>query len=70
MGLVEFKIIVHICRVLATSLAVHLARVVSLDPALLVAAEGVAGQIRVLLVQVVLGLVGLFRTGGLVYSLV
>lgn len=63
--LIELEIIVHIGRVLAASLAVHLTRVIALDPSLLVAAKRVAGQIRVLLVQVVFGLVGLFRARGL-----
>ena len=41
----------------------HLVRVVSLDPSLLVPSKRIPRQVRVLLVQVVLGLVRLLRIG-------
>lgn len=59
--LIELELIVHICCVLAASL-VYFARVVFLDPTLLVPSERIPGEVRVLLIQVVFRLVSLLGT--------
>lgn len=64
--LVKLKLIIHICRILRPALAVHLARVVALHSALLVASERIARQVRVLVVQIALRFVCLLRSGSLV----
>lgn len=62
--LIELKLIVHIRGVLgasAFSARRHFVRVISLDPALLVSPKGISGEIRVFLIEVPFGPVGLFR---------
>ena len=61
--LVELEVIIHVCRVFCSSFAAcgHFVRIVFLDPALLVPPKGIPGQIRVLVVEIPLGLVCLFR---------
>lgn len=64
---VEFEFVEHIRRVLGTALAssVHVAGVILLDTAFLVAAKCVASQVRVLVLEVLLGAVCLLRGGKL-----
>jgi len=55
----ELEFVEHIGRVLGAALAssVHLVRVILLDATFLVAAEGIASQVGVLIIQKLLSLV-------------
>lgn len=65
---IEFKFVEHIRRVLRTALAcsVHVLRVIPLHATLLVAAEGIAGEVGVLVVEVLLCFIRLLGRGGLI----
>lgn len=67
----EFKLVIHVRSVLGAALAaLHLAGVVALHPALFVPPERISSEIGVLLIEVLLGLVGLFGCRGLIISMV
>lgn len=65
--LAELEFIEHIWRVLGAALArrVHLAGVISLDTALLVTAKSIPSQVGILVVEIALGAIRLFRRGSL-----
>lgn len=69
---IEFKFVEHIRCVLRTALActMHFLRVIPLHAALLVAAEGIASEVGVLVVKVLLCFICLLGRGGLIDELV